>query len=167
MIYCRSARVCEDVKGPWQKDCDVSEILLALCDVAFVAGLILLADETVRRATSQRFAFDIGAGATDLILDVCPNLLRRSNGPAFTAGIDEEPGKLGVVLTFAAELRWPGPVAQCLEGLGDSLLKVTNAHAVVGRASNAGPPHFLACSRRLTAGTTTLSSPKCSGQART
>jgi hypothetical protein len=44
--------------------------------VAFVAGLILLANETVRGATSQRFAFDIGTGTTDRILHVCPNLLR-------------------------------------------------------------------------------------------
>jgi hypothetical protein len=118
--------------------------------------------------TSQRFAFDIGAGTTDLILHVCPNLLRGSKGPAFKAGIGEEPGKLGAVLTFAAELGWPGPVARCLEGLGDSLLKVTNARAMEsvkcrtallglqqtldGRNHNAVEPEVLGPGKDVTCG---------------
>ena len=112
------------------KDCDVGEVLLALGDAAFVAGLVLLADEAVRRATSQRFAIDIGVSTTNFLLDVRPNLLRGSKGPVLKAGIGEVLRKLGAVLTCAAELGSPGPVARCLEGLGHTLLKVSNARSV-------------------------------------
>ena len=70
LVRALSAHAAARVRDLPAKDCHVSEVLLALCDAASVAGLVLPADEAVRGAAPERLAIDIGAGSTDLVLDV-------------------------------------------------------------------------------------------------
>ena len=70
LVRALSAHAAARVRHLPAKDRHVSEVLLALCDAASVAGLVLPADEAVRRAAPERLAIDIGAGSTDLVLDV-------------------------------------------------------------------------------------------------
>lgn len=92
-------------------------ILLSLRDPAAVARLVLGADKAVWRATSDRLAIEIGASVADLALDMGSGLLCCTHCPLPGSGVDEEPAKLGAVLTGAADLVRSCPIPRGLQRL--------------------------------------------------
>jgi hypothetical protein len=68
----------------------VGEVLFALRDASHVARLVLAADQAVRRSAAQRLRIYVGAGAANLVLDMGPDLLGRSQRPALAGTVREK-----------------------------------------------------------------------------
>jgi hypothetical protein len=98
-----------------------------LLSPAFIAGLILGADEAVGPAAPFGRHADVAMGATDCHLDMTAFSLVGPENPPLIVGICEEAAQFFAMRAFTADSAGPDPVPRRLEGLRDPILQMRDA----------------------------------------
>ena len=94
----------------------IGEALFPLRRTSLVVPLIFHHYQAVRRSFAQRLGIKAGAGTTDLILDMRPDMLRRSERPGLAAGIGEKFREFGTVRALTADAALMDPILRDSKG---------------------------------------------------